>query len=80
VFLPFEFEEDMKRIANVGTFAKNVFTCLEHIKKYKIYKEIKEVLIKLYSGEIQIDLSGKNNKGTMSLEDFEKCKKHIRAL
>jgi hypothetical protein len=78
VFLPYEFEEDLKKMSNVGTFAKNVYCCVEHIERFKKFKELKEKFRKINSGEISIGMSVKiqsNKQNCLNKSEIEKSKK-----
>jgi hypothetical protein len=77
VFLPYEFEEDLKKMSNVGTFAKNVYCCVEHIERFKKFKELKEKFRKINCGEISIGMSAKiqsNKQNCLNKSEIEKSK------
>jgi hypothetical protein len=81
VFLPYEFEEDLKKMSNVGTFAKNVYCCVEHIDRFKKFKEMKEKFRKIINEEISIGTSSKTNSNKdkiMDKTEFENSNKFFK--
>jgi len=47
VFISLEFDEDLKRMYNVGIHTKKINCCVEHIEKFKKFKQIKYILMSL---------------------------------
>lgn len=44
MFVQINFNEDLKKLSGVGTYSKKIYACIEHVKRYQKFKEIKKKL------------------------------------
>jgi hypothetical protein len=57
VFVPFNLDDDLMKMSGVGVHAKKIYCCVEHVTRYKKFKEVKEKLKKISNGGDSLNIT-----------------------